>query len=182
MQSARKDYYEILEVDEDVSRRDLDKQYKRKASMHHPDLGGSEESMKSLNEAYSILKDDASRREYDRSRRQQTARTSFVPVSSPSAQDVGVLGHGLSALLCLIAGMFLLLLVRFQGVWFLWPLAFLAIAVLGFGVLMARSAMKAATATLPPTSFLRRQAKVPEIAFWVVVAGCAYGLILVLTQ
>jgi hypothetical protein len=182
MQSASKDYYEILGVDEDVSRRDLDRQYKRKAAKNHPDLGGSEEGMKSLNEAYSVLKDDASRRAYDRSRRQQTVRASFVPSSSPPAQDVGLLGHGLSALLCLIAGLFLLLLVRFQGIWFLWPLAFLAIFVLGFGVLMARSAMKAATATLPVTSFLRRQAKVPEIAFWVVVAGCIYGLIVVLTQ
>jgi len=182
MQSASKDYYEILGVDEDVARQDLDRQYKRKAAKHHPDLGGSEESMKSLNEAYAVLKDESSRREYDRSRQLQAARIKFVPASSPTARDVGLLGHGLSALMCLIAGMFLLLLVRFQGIWFLWPLAFLAVFVLGFGVLMARSAMRAATSSLPMNSFLRRQTKVPEIAFWVVVAGCAYGLFVVLTQ
>jgi len=185
MQSASKDYYEILGVDEDVARQDLDRQYKRKAAKHHPDLGGSEESMKSLNEAYAVLKDETSRREYDRTRQRHAARINFVPASSrssPAAHDVGLLGHGLSALLCLIAGMFLLLLVRFQGIWFLWPLAFLAVFVLGFGVLMARSAMRAATSSLPMNSFLRRQTKVPEIAFWVVVAGCAYGLFVVLTQ
>jgi curved DNA-binding protein CbpA len=180
MQSASKDYYEILGVDEDVSRLDLDRQYKRRAAKHHPDLGGSEETMKSLNEAYAVLKDEATRREYDRSRLQRTSRTNYVPVYSRPAQDVGLLGHGLSALLCLIAGMFLLLLVRFQGVWFLWPLAFLAVFVLGFGVLMARSAMKAATASLPVTSFLRRRAKIPEVAFWVLVAACVYLLVLVL--
>ena len=62
------------------------------------------------------------------------------------------MGHCLSALLCLIAGLFLLLLVRFQWIWFLWPLAILALFVLGFGVLLARSAMVAVNASLPVTN------------------------------
>ncbi|PWT89862.1 MAG: hypothetical protein C5B55_10630 [Blastocatellia bacterium] len=178
----KKDYYEILGVDSDASRADLDRQYKRKAAQHHPDRGGNEEKMKSLNEAYSVLKDASSRRVYDQSRRHKTVANNFVPVSSPPAQDVGVLGHGLSAFLCLSAGAFLLLLVRFQGIWFLWPLAFLAIFVLGFGVLMARSAMRAASANLPVSNLLRRHAGIQEVAFWLVVACCAFGLYLVLNQ
>lgn len=179
---SKKDYYEILGVDLNVSRIDLDRQYKRAAAIHHPDLGGNEERMKSLNEAYSVLKDEALRQAYDQSRQQRSPSSNFVPVSSPSAQDVGLFGSGLSALLCLIAGGFLLLLVRFQGAWFLWPLAILAIFVIGFGVMMARSAMLAARSLLPVSNLLRRHAGIQEVAFWIVVGGGIYGLYLVLTQ
>src|SRR6185369_14651270 len=115
----------------------------------HPDRGGSEEQMKSLNEAYGVLKNSTSRRAYDDSQttrvysrttsgdartataewqttgaRSRTpradwrttatgarARNDFVRTSRPAARDVGVMGQILSALLCLAAGLFLLLLV-----------------------------------------------------------------------
>ena len=179
---SNKDYYGVLGVDKHASQRDIDREYKRQAAKHHPDRGGNEESMKSLNEAYSVLRDASSRRAYDRTRTHKEIRSNFVPASSPAARDVGAFGHGLSALLCVIAGAFLLLLVRFQGIWFLWPLAFLALFVLGFGVLMARSAMRAASATLPVSNLLRRHSGIQEIAFWLVVGGGIYGLYLVMTQ
>src|SRR6186997_146068 len=125
---SNKDYYGVLGVDKDASRRDIDREYKRQAAKHHPDRGGSEERMKSVNEAYGVLKDATLRSAYDESRTPRTTRVNdFVPASRPPARDVGALGQCLSAGLCLIAGLFLLLLVRIQWIWFLWPLAILAV-------------------------------------------------------
>ena len=177
-----KDYYDVLGVSESASRDEIDRQYKREAHKHHPDRGGSEERMKALNEAYRVLKNTDSRRTYDLGREGKHVERPFVPSSAPPAQDVGVLGHVLSALLCLIAGFFLLFLVRFQWIWFLWPLAILALFVLGFGVLMARSAMVAVNASLPTANPLRRHTKIQEAAFWLVVIGSVYGVYLLFTQ
>ena len=54
---SNKDYYGVLGVDKDASQVEIDRQYKREAAKHHPDRGGSEERMKSLNEAYGVLKE-----------------------------------------------------------------------------------------------------------------------------
>ena len=109
--------------------------------------------MKSLNEAYGVLKDKSLRNSYDAGGGDDPRTPQgFAPVTTPTARDVGVLGHCLSALLCLIGGLFLLLLVRFQWFWFLWPLAILALMILGFGVMLARSAMVAVNASLPVTN------------------------------
>jgi len=176
----QKDYYNVLGIDEDATKAQIDRQYKRQASKHHPDLGGSEEQMKTLNEAYGVLKDQTRRSEYDETRRLNIASQPFVPASTPTARDVGVFGHCLSALLCLIAGFFLLILVRFQWIWFLWPLAILAVFVLGFGILMARSAMIALNASLPTTNRLKRHTSLQELAFWTVILTSVYGLYLLL--
>jgi DnaJ domain len=180
---SNKDYYGVLGVDKDASQNDIERQYKRQASKHHPDRGGNEERMKTLNEAYGVLKDKALRSSYDagRPRAATSASRGFAPVAAPTAQDVGVLGHCLSAVLCLIAGMFLLLLVRFQWIWFLWPLAILALLVLGFGVMLARSAMVAVNASLPVTNPLKRHTKLQEVAFWTAIFSGGYGLYLVMT-
>ena len=175
-----KDYYEILGVSEDASRSEIDRQYRRQAAKHHPDLGGNEESMKSLNEAYGVLKDHSLRKDYDQKRLTRVYSAASIPVTTPTAHDVGVFGHCLSALLCLIAGFFLLVLVRFQWIWFLWPLAILAMFVLGFGVLMARSAMIALNHSLPKTNWLKKHTLMQECAFWGVTATFAYGLYLLL--
>src|ERR1044071_8283860 len=123
--NPKKDYYQILGAAEADSHRELERQYKRLAARRHPDKGGSEEEMKSLNEAYRVLRNEETRRLYDAERLARPAV--FVPLSSPTASDVGVLGHGLSALLCLLVGLFFLFLVRLQWIWFLWPLAILAV-------------------------------------------------------
>jgi hypothetical protein len=178
---SNKDYYGVLGVDKDASQIEIDRQYKREAGRHHPDRGGSEERMKSLNEAYGVLKDKGLRKSYDAGRPRPVASRGFSTVTAPTAQDVGVLGHCLSALLCLIAGMFLLLLVRFQWIWFLWPLAILAVLVLGFGVMLARSAMVAVNASLPVTNPLKRHTRLQEVAFWTAIVSGGYGLYLVMT-
>jgi ABC-type transport system involved in multi-copper enzyme maturation permease subunit len=76
----------------------------------------------------------------------------------------------------LAAGLFLLLLVRTQWMWFLWPLAILAVFVVAFGVLMARSAMVAMNESLPKTNRLKRHTKLQEVAFWTVIVSTGYGL------
>ena len=178
---SNKDYYGVLGVDKEASQPEIERQYKREASKHHPDRGGSEERMKSLNEAYGILKDTSLRNAYDAKRRWPATHQGFAPVTTPTARDVGVFGHCLSALLCLIAGIFLLLLVRFQWIWFLWPLAILALFVLAFGVLLARSAMVAVNASLPVSNPVKGHTRLQEMAFWVAIVSGGYGLYLVMT-
>jgi len=177
--NTKKNYYEILEAREDDSRRELERQYKRLAARRHPDKGGSEEEMKSLNEAYRVLHNEDTRRQYDAER---VARPPVFVPATPPAQDIGVLGHGLSALFCLLVGLFLLFLVRFQWIWFLWPLAILAVFVILFGVVMARSAMRAMSDALPKSSRIRRHTRLQEAMFWTLVAGGGYGIYLLLTS
>ena len=180
---SNKDYYGVLGVDKDASQVEIDRSYKRMASKHHPDRGGSEESMKLLNEAYGVLKDTQLRGDYDAVRSPSASAgaeafsrkgaKSHSSVTTPTARDVGVFGHCLSAGLCLIAGLFLLLLLRLQWIWFLWPLAILALFVTGFGVLLARSAMVKVNDSLPVTNRFKRHTKVQEVAFWlVIITGC----------
>ena len=177
---SNKDYYGVLGVDKEASRIDIERQYKRQASKHHPDRGGSEERMKSLNEAYRVLKNESLRNSYDETQR-RPARHTFTPVTTPTARDVGVFGHCLSAGLCLFAGAFLLLLVRFQWMVFLWPLVILALLVLGFGVMLARSAMVAVNDSLPVTNPFKRHTKIQEVAFWTAIVSGGYGLYVLMT-
>jgi len=180
---SNKDYYGVLGVDKHASQIEIERQYKRQASKHHPDRGGNEEQMKSLNEAYRILKDKSLRNSYDETQH-RPAHYAFTPVTTPTAptaRDVGVLGHCLSAGLCLIAGMFLLLLVRFQWIFFLWPLGLLALVVLGFGVMLARSAMVAVNDSLPVTNPFKRHTKIQEVAFWTAIVSGGYGLYVLMT-
>jgi curved DNA-binding protein CbpA len=177
---SRKDYYHVLGVDETTSRRDIERLYKRLASRHHPDRGGSEEEMKSLNEAYRVLKDESLRRDYD-SQRRRTPEVTFVPTASPTARNVGMFGQGLSALLCLLFGLFLLLLVRFQGVWFLWPLGILAALIVAFGVLLAHAAVLSYSSSLSQRNPFRRHAILLEAVFWVAVGCAGYGVYFLLT-
>ena len=172
----RRDYYEILGADENTSARDLDRLYKRRAARFHPDKGGSEDEMKSLNEAYSVLKDESSRRAYD-AERTQPVSSSSVPFSAPAAKDIGAFGHFLSAFLCLLLGLFLMILVRSQWIWFLWPLAVLAVFVILFGVLLARSALKHSASSF--RNPLRGHAKLQELVFWTIVASSSYVMYLV---
>jgi curved DNA-binding protein CbpA len=179
---ANKDYYGVLGVDKDASQIEIEREYKRQATRHHPDRGGSEEHMKSLNEAYGVLKDQSLRNSYDEGRRGRPVRAQgFAPVTTPTARDVGAFGQGLSAMLCLIGGIFLLLLVRFQWFWFLWPLAILALMILGFGILLARGAMVAFDASLPVTNPFKGHSRLQEVAFWVTIVTCCYGLYLVMS-
>jgi hypothetical protein len=91
------------------------------------------------------------------------------------------MGHCLSAFLCLFTGLFLLVLVRIQWMIFLWPLAIVAALVVGFGVLLARSAMVAVNDSLPASNRFKRHTRVQEVAFWTVIVTGVYGLYLLLS-
>jgi len=176
---SSKDYYAILGANERTEQSELERLYKRMAARRHPDKGGSEEEMKSLNEAYGVLRNVDMRNEYDAQRVKRPA--SFVPVAAPAAQDVGLLGQGLSAFFCLLIGLFLLFLVRFQWIWFLWPLGILALLVIMFGIVMARGTMRAVNESLPATNHLRKFRHVQEALFWCVVIAGAYVVYLLLS-
>jgi hypothetical protein len=176
---SKKDYYEILGANERATPHDLERLYKRMAATRHPDRGGSEEAMKSLNEAYSVLRNKEMRHEYDAQRMKPVAH--FVPVAAPASRDVGLMGQGLNAFSCLLGGLFLLFLVRLQWMRFLWPLAILAVLVIIFGIMMARGTMRAMNASLPLTNRFRRHTRLQEAIFWSVVFASGYGLYLLLS-
>lgn len=58
-------YYEILGIDKSASSDDIKAAFKKLAKIHHPDIGGDIEKFKQINEAYSVLIDPSSRRQYD---------------------------------------------------------------------------------------------------------------------
>jgi len=177
---SKKDYYSVLGAHQQASRREIESLYRRLAQKRHPDRGGNEEDMKALNEAYRVLHDDATRSKYDSQRSQPAAKAAAIHVT-PAVREVGTHGQLLSALLCLGLGLMLLLLVRFNGLWFLWPLSILALGVILFGVLMAHSAMINAREGLRDSHPARRFRLAQEIAFWLAVGGGGYGVYLILT-
>ena len=177
----KKNYYQVLGADDNASRLDIELLYRRLAHQRHPDRGGSEKAMKALNEAYAVLHDDATRKDYDKQRkRPRTAMTTHIN-TAPPAREVGGYGQGLNALACLATGFILLMLVRFNGLWFLWPLGILALGVMLFGVMIAHSAVRSARESLRPSHPARRFRTVQELAFWTMVVGAGYGLYLILT-
>jgi DnaJ family protein A protein 2 len=58
--------YEILNVDKKANREDIKKAYRNLALIHHPDRGGNPDKFKRINEAYKILENEKSRKEYDK--------------------------------------------------------------------------------------------------------------------
>ncbi|MFT6791183.1 MAG: molecular chaperone DnaJ [Cellvibrionaceae bacterium] len=66
---SKRDYYEILGVDNDISEKELKKAYRRVAMKHHPDRNpgdeASEEKFKEASEAYEILSNSEKRTVYD---------------------------------------------------------------------------------------------------------------------
>lgn len=57
-QSKKKDYYKVLGVSRDADLKTIKKAYRKKAMDAHPDKGGSEQKMASVNEAYEVLSND----------------------------------------------------------------------------------------------------------------------------
>lgn len=181
----RRDYYTVLGAERDDSRADIERRYKRLAVEHHPDRGGDEEEMKAINEAWGVLKDDATRELYDASQRRTRMREyvapEFVPSTTPGAQADALGGRLAGSLLSLFAGIVLIFLVRFHYVVFLWPLALLGLSLLLFGVWMAHAALEYAREGYAPTHPARRLIWAQETAFWSAVAGGGYGLYVLLT-
>ena len=81
----------------------------------------------------------------------------------------------------MLLGLMLLFLVRFNGLWFLWPLSILALGVVLFGVIMAHSAMTNARASFAASHPVRRLRAIQEIVFWSIICGGVYGVYLIMT-
>jgi hypothetical protein len=182
----RKDYYAVLGAEENATREEIDRLYKRKAVQCHPDRGGSEEEMKSLNEAYRILKDDVARHTYDGERQDLRDTEALhepenpLPSSSPGAK-LDAITHQVGASILFIAlGLVLLFIVRFQYVVFLWPLALLAVAMIFFGIVQAHSALDAVRRNIKLAHPALRLVLVQEALFWSAVFGGGYGVYLLL--
>ena len=61
-----KDYYKILEIEDNFTEDSLKKKYRELSKKYHPDInpdGG--EKFKEINEAYDILSDSCKKRQYD---------------------------------------------------------------------------------------------------------------------
>jgi curved DNA-binding protein CbpA len=178
---SSKDYYQILGASESASPREIERLYKRLAHQRHPDRGGAEDDMKTLNEAYRVLHDSERRREYDSQRSTPAIARSNASRVAATAREVGVYGQLLSGVLCLMLGLMLLFLVHFNGLWFLWPLSILATGVVLFGVMIAHSTMTNARLLFVAQYPIWRFRVVQEVAFWLLVFAGGYGVYLILT-
>lgn len=190
---SNKDYYAELGIAESASKEDLDRAYRTEARKRHPDGGGSDEEMKSLNEAHDILSDRETRKAYDAERRPtriavpssmafdpeaaSRAGTLKIPVADP---DLAGLLMGAAA--CFGLGIPLLLLVRMQWMFFLWPLEIMALGALVVGVLMAHSAlaMKRRKLKKARPDYPRGLFMLQELVFWIVAVGIIASLIVFL--
>lgn len=186
-EGRERDHYSTLGAGRDEARAEIERRYKRLARHHHPDRGGDEEEMKALNEAWRVLGDDDTRRDYDarqeRDAQRAGARTAYAAhrhVVSPGAKADPLSGRIVGALLCLFAGLVLMLLVKAHYVVFLWPLALLGFGVLAFGVLMAHGALMFAREQVGPRHPARRLVWAQEVFFWSCVLGGGYGVYLLL--
>ncbi|KIL56237.1 hypothetical protein M378DRAFT_37691, partial [Amanita muscaria Koide BX008] len=61
----QKDYYKVLGVARDADGKTIKKAYRKKAKLAHPDKGGSEAKMATLNEAYEVLSNPELRSKFD---------------------------------------------------------------------------------------------------------------------
>ena len=120
---SQKDYYEVLGVSEEATEEEIDKAYRSEARTRHPDGGGSEEAMKSLNEARDILRDPETRKAYDAERRPpQISYGTSAAYDPEAASNAGTLkipvadedmaGLVMGAATCFVIGLPLLLLIE----------------------------------------------------------------------
>lgn len=76
------DYYKTLGVDRNASSEDIQKAYRKLARKYHPDVSkvrNAEEKFKELNEAYEVLKDPKTRKQYDALGANWKAGQDFTP-------------------------------------------------------------------------------------------------------
>jgi hypothetical protein len=150
---SNKNYYAVLGIGEQATTEEIERAFRDLAQKRHPDHGGSEEAMKSLNEAREVLTDPETRKAYDAGRMPAVeshprppgfdpyaasrAGTLGIPVSDPD-----IAGLIMGAVACLGLGLPLLLLVELQWVFFLWPLRLMSLGALCIGIYLSYSALR----------------------------------------
>jgi hypothetical protein len=190
---ANKNYYAELGLGEDASKEDIDRAFRSEARKRHPDGGGSEEEMKSLNEAHDVLSDPETRKAYDAERAPPRIAYGSSAAFDPEAafragtlkipvKDIDFAGLALGAAAAFGLGIPLLLLVELQWVFFLWPLRLMALGTLVLGVLMAHSALRVKRRNLKRAKpdYSRALLALHEVMFWVVMITVIGSLILAL--
>ena len=102
-----KDYYRLLEVDEDADQAAVKKSYRRLAQKLHPDANPGDdkasERFKEVSEAYSVLSDPDRRKEYDQVRRLGAA--GFAGGAGPHGGGAGNFAGGRVRFEDLLGGM-----------------------------------------------------------------------------
>ncbi|WP_282851694.1 DnaJ C-terminal domain-containing protein [Gulosibacter sediminis] len=85
-----KDFYKTLGVDKDISEADLKKAYRKLARKYHPDSNpgdtAAEEKFKEISEAYDVLSDETTRKEYDQIRAMGSGARFSAGPGGPSGQ------------------------------------------------------------------------------------------------
>lgn len=83
-------YYDILGVNKNATQEDIKKSYRLLSKKYHPDKnGGDDTKFKEINQAYSVLGDEAKRREYD-NRDRNPWEFAFGGFRSPMPSDINV--------------------------------------------------------------------------------------------
>ena len=190
---SSRDYYRVLGVSEDASREDLERAYRGEARKRHPDGGGSEEEMKSLNEAHDILSDPETRKAYDAERQPRRAvyasSMAFDPEAASKAGTLGIpvadpdfAGLVMGAIACFGLGIPLLLLVEMQWIFILWPLRVMALGALAMGVYLSHSALVTKRRRLKKAGQgeSRKRVVLRELLFWLTVTGTIGALLVAL--
>lgn len=149
-----KDYYGELGVSANATKNEIERAFRNEARKRHPDGGGSEEEMKSLNEARDVLSDPETRRAYDTERMPPHkiaygTSAAYDPEAASNAgslkipvSDEDVAGLIVGAAACFGIGAPMLMIVNRQGFYFLWPLQFFLLGALGLGVFLSYSVLK----------------------------------------
>ncbi|CAF0748365.1 unnamed protein product [Brachionus calyciflorus] len=79
-----KDYYEVLDLKKNATKREIKQAYYRLSKKYHPDINkeqGSDEKFKTIHEAYEVLGDERKKLDYDMSSNQ-----GFYPSASNTAE------------------------------------------------------------------------------------------------
>jgi DnaJ family protein A protein 2 len=77
------DPFQVLGVKKDADKETIKKAYRKLAMKHHPDKGGDEDKFKNINEAYSILNDDAKRQQWESSQQPFGQAGNYPPGFDP---------------------------------------------------------------------------------------------------
>ena len=154
-----KDYYRLLGVDRRANAEEIKRAYHAKARARHPDLGGSAAAMRDLNEAYEVLRDEATRKAYDSergfaddhwrldSKPQAPYQTESLGIRYPDRDLLWLTTRGI--ICAMLAGLWLIAgeeagLHRGKSVLLPWLMRGVGIATLGVGILFGYSAHKLA--------------------------------------
>ena len=66
--STNKNYYDVLGINSNSSKKEIKEAFYKLAKIYHPDINkGAEEKFKEINQAYEVLGDDGKRKIYDES-------------------------------------------------------------------------------------------------------------------